>query len=198
MPNMPSKPNDRPPLLATLATAALLVAAAGPAAAATFAGSLPNAAADGVILAVDCTDSGTGAPASLSIAVEDTAPALAPVVSAQIRKGNAAVNTTDSADADGGASPAVFVNGGAGRYDVWVDKSAAGAEAFVVSAQCWTGAGASGSPAGTAIFAIRGGSVPASSAFAALALGAALVAAATASLVRIGRRGSWGGNAGPY
>ena len=57
----------------------------------------------------------------------------------------------------------MFVNGGSGRYDVFVDKTASGEEAFEVSAQCWTGTAGSGAPTGTSLFAAQGGAVPAAS-----------------------------------
>lgn len=176
----------RAPRVATVAVALACLLAAGVAGAATFSGSLAADATDAVLLGVDCANDGAGAPASLTIAVRDLAPVAAPIVSAQIRKGFAAKNTSDAGDGDVGASPAVFVNGGAGRYDVYVDKNAAGAEAFELTAQCWTGAGGTGSPTGTTVFAAAGGAVPLSAAPARLALLLALLAAG-GLLLRAGR-----------
>ena len=114
--------------------------------AATLQAALAPPAAASALLAVDCTNAGSGDPASLTVQVANLAPTSGAFVSAQIRKGNSATNTTDPVDADGSPSPAVFVNGGAGRYDVFVDKSGAGQESFEVTAQCWTGAGGTGAP----------------------------------------------------
>jgi hypothetical protein len=131
------------------AAAALLAFAAH---AHTQPGSLAAAASAANYYQVTCSDDGAGAPASLAVAVRDVAPAAAPLVSVQIQKGSAARNATDAVDGDPGFSPTVFVDGGAGVYDVFVDKSDAGAEDFVLAFQCTTGAGGTGSPTGTSIF----------------------------------------------
>lgn len=137
-----------------------LLAMAAPVGAATLAGTLGSDATDARLLALDCSDSGSGPPASAAIRIRDLAPVNAPVVSVQIRKGFAARSSSDPTDADLDGSPLVVIDGGAGRYDVYVDKNAAGDESFEVEAQCWTGIGGSGSPAGTALFAQSGGNVP--------------------------------------
>jgi hypothetical protein len=155
---------------------------ASPTRAATRTGTLGAAASASALLAVDCVDSGSGVPASLTIQVANLAPISGAIVSAQIRKGLLATNTTDPVDGDANPSPAVFVNGGSGRYDVFVDKTAAGAEAFELSAQCWTGAGGTGAPAGTSIAAADGGAVPTGSPWGAILLGAALVVAGMSPL----------------
>jgi hypothetical protein len=136
------------------------------------------------VYAVDCSDSGSGVPASLVIQVANLAPFSGALVGAQIRKGTLATNTTDPIDDDGLASPAVFVNGGAGLYDVYVDKTSAGLESFELTAQCFTGAGGTGSPAGTSIAPAAGGDVPTASAHSALLLGAGLLLVGSASLRR--------------
>ena len=115
-------------------------------------GSLGADASAANLYQVTCSDDGSGPPASLVVAVQDTAPASAPLVSVQIQKGSAARNATDAVDGDAAFSPQVFVDGGAGVYDVFVDKSDAGDEGFVLSFQCTTGAGGTGSPTGTSIF----------------------------------------------
>ncbi len=164
--------------------ALLAVFLSGPslAVAATLQGDLASPAAASALLAVDCANGGAGDPVSLTVQVAHLGPISGASVSAQIRKGTSATNTTDPVAADGGASPAVFVNGGAGRYDVFVDKSGAGAASFEVTAQCWTGAGGAGSPTGTALFSTAGGDVPTGSAWALLVLAASLLASATAWL----------------
>lgn len=152
-----------------------LLATAAPVGAATLSGALGSDATDARLLALDCSDSGSSAPASASIRIRDLAPVNAPVVSVQIRKGFAARSSSDPTDADVDGSPLVVVDGGAGRYDVYVDKNAAGEEAFEVEAQCWTGIGGSGSPAGTALFAQTGGAVPIADGATRAALVAALI-----------------------
>jgi hypothetical protein len=136
-----------------------LLAAAG-AEAASRTGALGAPASAAMLLPVECFDSGSGAPASLVIEVANRAPISGAFVSAQIRKGNFATSTTDPIDDDGLTSPSVFVNGGAGRYEVYVDKSGAGDEAFELTAQCFTGAAGTGLMAGTTILSTAGGSVP--------------------------------------
>ena len=114
---------------------ALLLAATGlalPATADVLTGTLEVGAADMDLFEVTCGDDGNGPPASLVISIEDTAPAAAPLVSAQILKGNAATSTTDPIDADGSTSSPVAIDGGAGLYEVFVDKSAAGAESYAL------------------------------------------------------------------
>lgn len=115
-------------------------------------GSLATDAGAARYYQVTCSDDGSGPPASLVVAVRDVAPVAAPLVSVQIQKGSAARNATDAVDGDAGFSPSVFVDGGAGVYDVFVDKSAAGDEGFVLSFQCTMGAGGTGNPTGTSIF----------------------------------------------
>lgn len=177
-----------------LLASALLISAGG-AKAASLSGSLASDATDAVLLAVDCADDGHGAPASLTLTVRDLAPVAAASVSAQIRKGFSAKNTSDPVDGDAGTSPVVFVNGGAGRYDVYVDKDAAGGEGFEVTAQCWTGAGGTGATTGTTLFAAAGGAVPTAAVPARLALVFALVATGV-GLLRAARlrSGSAGGS----
>jgi hypothetical protein len=118
----------------------------------TQSGSLATDAGAANYYQVTCSDDGAGAPASLAVAVRDVSPVAAPLVSVQIVKGAAARNATDAVDGDAGFSPTVFVDAGAGVYDVFVDKSAAGDEGFVLFFQCTTGAGGTGSATGTSIF----------------------------------------------
>lgn len=133
---------------------------AGSAEAATLAGNLPASATAARLLFLDCSDDGAGAPLSATVQVRDLAPVAAPLISIQLRKGTAATNSTDAVDGDGSASPLVFLNGGSGRYDVYVDKTQAGEEAFEVVAQCWTGAGGTGAETGTALSSATGTPVP--------------------------------------
>jgi hypothetical protein len=170
--------------------AALLLAY--PAAAITQPGTLTGAAQDVDFYRVTCSDDGSGVPASLVTQVLDASPVAAPLVSVQSQKGSLATNATDPVDGDGSASPAAFVNGGAGSYDVFVDKSAAGAESYQLSVQCMTGANGTGVATGTALTPISTGApaVPALSPGGLLALGAGLGLAGCAALRR--RRGAAG------
>lgn len=176
-----------PVRLACLVGPLLGIVVAAPVEASSLTGSLGSDASSAALLSVDCSNSGSGPPASLTIQVSNRAPVSGAVVSAQIRRANAATNTTDPVDDDGLPSPAVFVNGGEGVYDVFVDKSTAGSESFELVAQCWTGAGGTGAPAGTRIFGANGASVPGLGVVGALALCAGLATAGIRRLRATGR-----------
>jgi hypothetical protein len=173
-----SAPRLRPVLLWRFVLFASAFALPSLASAATLTGSLATPASASALLAVDCASDA----ASLSAQVTNLAPISGALVGLQIKKGNAAINTTDPIDGDVDPSSAVFVSGGAGRYDVFVDKTDAGAEAWSVVAQCWTGAGGTGTPTGTTLFSTQGGSVPTGSFAARALLAATLVAAGMALL----------------
>lgn len=166
---------DAAPLVAFLA---LAFAAPSLADAATLTGDLGAAASASALLAVDCASDA----ASLTVQVTNLPPVSGAFVGAQIKKGNAATNTTDPIDGDGNPSPLVFVNGGTGRYDVFVDKTDAGTETYTVAAQCWTGAGGTGAATGTTLFSTQGSPVATGSFAARLMLAATLVAAGTSLL----------------
>jgi hypothetical protein len=121
--------------------AGLLVVGAASASAHTQTGALGAAATATDYYQVTCTDDGNGVPASLFVQVEDTAPAAAPRVSAQVQKGSKVANTTDPLDADGSASPAIALEGGAGAYEVLVDKTSAGSETYSLTFHCLTATG---------------------------------------------------------
>ena len=129
----------------------------------TRTGSLPSAATAAHLFFLDCSDAGAGAPVSATVQVRDLAPVAVPVVSVQLRRGTAATNSSDDGDGDVTASPLVFVNGGSGRYDVYVDKTSTGDETYEVSAQCWTGPAGSGAPTEASLVAAQGEAVPAAS-----------------------------------
>ena len=166
--------------------AAVGIASASAVQAASSSGTLPAGSSAAQLFFLDCANDGAGAPLSATVQVRDLAPLAAPLVSVQLRKGAAATNATDDLDGDASASPLVFVNGGAGRYDVYVDKTAAGEEAFEVVAQCWTGTGGSGVPTGTSLFSATGGAVPLASLLGRLGLGAALLSVGARGLRRAG------------
>jgi hypothetical protein len=118
---------------------------------------------------VTCSNDGSGVPQSLAVQVRDRAPVSAPLVSVQAQKGFAATNTTDPMDGDSNPSPVAAVNGGAGAYDVFVDKSAAGPDGYSLTAECKTGLDGAGGTTGTAIvpIATSGPPIPALPPFAA-------------------------------
>lgn len=136
----------KPPRIRWLAFAlgicALVLASS--AEAVTGTGTLSADPADGELLRVECFDDGSGAPVALVARVEDMSASSPPFVSVQVVKGNAATNATDPVHADGSPSPAVFIDGGAGEYDVWVDKSGSGEKDWQLTLSCTTGAGGTG------------------------------------------------------
>ena len=111
-------------------------------------GSLDAPESDADLFRVTCTDDGSGAPASLRLELLATTAASSRLVSAQIQKGVRATNTTDPTSSDASPAPTVAVDGGPGIYDVFVDKSDAGAETYELDLACMTGAGGTGVPTG--------------------------------------------------
>jgi hypothetical protein len=85
---------------------------------------------------VTCTSEVGVVPDRLSVRVADTGGVAAPMVSVQAHKGLLLAQSTDPVDNDGNPSPEVFVNGGAGLYEVLVDKSGAGAESYTLTVHC--------------------------------------------------------------
>jgi hypothetical protein len=177
---------------------ALLVALApaGAASALTQPGSLGGPAAEVDYYQVTCPDDASGDPVSLVTQVLDAGAVAAPVLSVQTQKASAppdldgprlATNTTDAVDGDASASPAAWVNGGPGTYDVFVSKSAAGADGYVLTVQCMKGQNGGGTAVETSIAPIATGAaidVPALSPEALLGLGAGLAAIGCARLRR--------------
>ncbi len=100
---------------------------------------------------VTCSDDGNGAPLSLTAQVKDNSPVASPLVSVSVKKGSAATASTDAVDGDTTYSPLVYVNGGAGVYDVFVLKSATGTENYTLSYHCMTGNNGAGAHTGTTI-----------------------------------------------
>jgi hypothetical protein len=136
-----------------IGTAALVVGLLGAAGApaVTGSGALDAAADSADLLRATCFDDGNGPPASLVAQVRDLAPVADPFVNAQLRKGNQATSTSDPTDGDSTPSASVFVNGGPGVYDVFVDKTASAEELYELTLQCWTGDGGTGLPTGTGV-----------------------------------------------
>ncbi|MCH2187032.1 hypothetical protein MK280_14290 [Myxococcota bacterium] len=127
------------------------VVATGTASAATGTGTLAGPPSVGELIHVECFDDGSGSPASLVAQIEDLPPVLGPFVSVQIVRGSAATNGTDPVDGDGDGSPAIFIDGGPGTYDVFVNKSGVGEEDWRLSLSCWTGPSGTGVEAGTLV-----------------------------------------------
>jgi hypothetical protein len=165
-----------------LALAVLVALAGAPAAWAgtvTVAGTLEADASATDYFKVTCSDDGSGAPASLVARVRDDLPSAAPMISVQIQRATSATNSTDAVDGDATPSPLISVDGAAGVFDVFVDKSAAGAESYTVEFTCMTDDGGGGVPTGTAFTGTEtAAAVPALSAFGALVLFVGLVGAA--------------------
>lgn len=182
---------------AALAGTLVAVGHAGRASALTQDGALEEPAELVDYYQVTCFDDGGGAPASLATQVRDAAPAAAPLVSVQTQKGFQATNSTDAVDADAGSSPLVWVNGGAGVYDVFVDKSGTGSENYTLTFQCKTGVDGGGEQTGTTIDPIATGpsQVPGLTPLGAAGLGACLLAIAASALraeaVRAPGRAVW-------
>lgn len=133
----------------TAASVLMLVGSSSGALAATGSGLLVDDPEAADLVRVSCFDDGNGTPVSLVATIRNDLPVAAPLLSAQIATAGAATNTTDPVDGDGQPSAPVFVDGGAGEYDVFVDKSGAGAVAYTLSVQCMTGSGGSGVATGT-------------------------------------------------
>lgn len=92
---------------------------------------------------IKCFNNGTGNASRLDIQIKDNSAGKA-ILSAQVKKGVLAANTTDldGNDEFSTYSPLVFVTGGNGIYDVLVNKTAAGARFYDLSYHCKTKSGA--------------------------------------------------------
>lgn len=138
-----------------LASAGAMLAAgiAGPSSAHTEDGILGAGASATAYYQVTCSNNGSGAPASLITQVldTDTGSAAGALVSVQSRKANSATNSTDLVGGDAEPSPLVWVNGAAGVYDVFVDKTEGGAKPYTLTFHCMTGVDGTGVHTGTAI-----------------------------------------------
>jgi len=126
----------------------------------TRAGALADSAAAVEYYQVTCSDDGGGAPSSLALQVTAAAPTAGLLVSVQTQKGDLAGNTTDPTGGDSSPSSVLALNGGAGVYDVFVDKSGPGADGYTLTAQCKTGADGAGADTGTALTPITTSAPP--------------------------------------
>lgn len=119
----------------------------------TVSGTLGDAASATDVYQAICFDDETGPPQSLVAQVLDKADVQTPVVSVTIRRGTAgngiAATSTDRIDADANYSRLIWVNGGAGTYDVYVGKDGPGAESYDLIYHCLTGRSGEGKHTGT-------------------------------------------------
>lgn len=91
------------------------------------------------LAAVSCFDDGNGAPAGLFAQIIDLSePIDGLLISLQLYKGLQATNTTDPVSGDADFSEGVQLDGGAGVYQLLVNKTAAGAKRFDVVWHCMT------------------------------------------------------------
>lgn len=124
-------------------TASFLVAVGhtGIASAHSQTGALASKARATDLYRVTCSTDAGGETYRLPIRVRDEAPVKKPLVSAQIRKGSLATNTTDAKDGNTAYSPRVYTNGGNGVYYVTVTKTGKGAERYTLEYHCQTETG---------------------------------------------------------
>lgn len=91
------------------------------------------------LAAVSCFDDGNGSPAGLFAQIIDLSePVDGLLISLQLYKGLQATNTTDPVSADADFSEGVQLDGGAGVYQLLVNKTMAGARRFDVVWHCMT------------------------------------------------------------
>jgi hypothetical protein len=133
------------------AMAALLLAASPAALAHTQNGSLGADPGATDYYPVTCSDDGSGVPASMIAQVANVTAAGAPAASVLVHKDIVATTSTDPVNGDGAASPLVFVNGGVGVYNVFLNKSGAGALNYTLSYHCMTGPNGTGEHTGTTL-----------------------------------------------
>lgn len=112
----------------------------GQAAAHTFTLSLGDDAGATDHYGVICSTDGGYDTDHLYLRVQNTTP-NSPLLSAQVRKGSLATNTTDPVSGDGEASPASKIQGGNGVYDVTVDKTGAGSVVYIITVHCMDASG---------------------------------------------------------
>jgi hypothetical protein len=152
----------------------MLAAPAGPALAHTQTGSLGAGAAATDYYQVSCSDDGSGPAASLIAQVTGQsmsgpsapimrhlpAPVSTAVVSVLIHKGNNAITSSDASSGDAAASPLVYLNGGDGVYDVFVNKIASGLVNYTLTFHCVTGLNGGGIHTGSDIVFKQRGAPP--------------------------------------
>lgn len=126
-----------------LVTASFLIAVGhtGIASAHSQAGALSSKARATDLYRITCSTDAGGETDRLRIRVRDEDPVEKPIVSAQVRKGVLATNTTDAKDGNKARSPRVYTNGGNGAYYVTVTKTRKGAETYTFEYHCETETG---------------------------------------------------------
>ncbi len=113
-------------------------------------GALGKAASATDYYQVTCSDDGNGPGDHLFVQIKDLAPVAKPMVSILVRNGLQAKNTTDAVDGNATGSPGLNIKGGTtATYDVFVSKTAAGAENYFFDYHCLT---ANGAHTGTDIY----------------------------------------------
>lgn len=131
----------------------LACGAVTPASAHTVSETLGDAADATDVYQAICFDDETGPPVALVAQVLDKADVQKPVLSVTIRRGTTgngiAATSTDRVDADANYSRLIWVNGGAGTYEVYVGKDGPGAESYDLIYHCLTGRNGEGKHTGT-------------------------------------------------
>lgn len=112
-----------------------------------YSGSLGTAVGATDVLQVSCYNDTAGAPSKVYIQVRDAALGKS-ILSLQVSKGFVARNTTDAVGGNTTYSPYVSIVGGAGPYNVYVNKTIAGARSYRIAYHCMT---SGGSHTGTSI-----------------------------------------------
>ena len=97
-----------------------------------------NASATG-LAAITCEDDGNGEPEGLFVQIKDLSePVTGLFINIQLYKGTQATSTTDTISGDADFSEGVQLNGGAGTYQMILNKTNVGARAFEVVWHCMT------------------------------------------------------------
>lgn len=100
------------------------------------AGTNPSATA---LAAVSCFDDGNGKPEGLFVQIKDESdPEPGLLINIQLYKGLQAISITDPISGDADYSEGVQLNGGAGVYQLIVDKTGIGPRRFDVIWHCMT------------------------------------------------------------
>lgn len=106
-----------------------------------YSGSLGTAVGATDVYQVSCYNDSAGAPYKVYIQVRD-ATAGKSILSLQASKGFVVRNTTDAVGGNTAYSPYVSIVGGAGPYNVYVNKTIAGARSYRIAYHCMTSDGA--------------------------------------------------------
>ena len=101
-------------------------------------GSLTAAVSATDVYAVTCSSLGTVPTDHLEAAIEDNAPVNPALLSVVVSRGNTAITSTDTSAVDGDLiySPFVQLGGGNGVYTVFVNKTGANPENYILAYHC--------------------------------------------------------------